>query len=286
MSESQIKIGVDFRGDLFYVARVDYSGGRPEVKALFRLEKQHLGQHHLLEGGQLILSVPDSEIILKRLNLNGSAGDIETRARFELVHTLMEDEDRFYFDIIPTGKESAYLGLILRKERLESFLDKLLDQRRSFFAQSGYRTRAAALADGYINFCRLTGGDLICLADFMGQSASMAFVYRNKIIDLTHMSLKRFDLTTTAGVGKMCVELKTLVNFKVAALFNEGISTPLSAMLLSGDTVTEQDSQIMKRYFPVEIITPTVNSGFFNGQADLTDVPLEKYIVALGLAAN
>ncbi len=286
MNDHQIKIGIDFRGDLFYVARVDYGAERPEVKALVRLEKQHLGEHHLLDGGQLILSVPDADVILKRLNLNGSSDDIELRARFELVHAVMEDENRFYFDVIATGRESRYLGLIMRKERLENSLFELLDDRRSFFAGAAYRMRAAALADGYINFCRLTGGDLICLADFHRQSASIAFVYRNKIIDLSQISLKRFDIATTKGVEKMSVELKTLVNFKVAALFDEGVTTPLSAMLVSGEGMTGQAIETMKRYFSLELTTPAVNSGFFNSQADLTDVPLEKYLVALGLAAN
>ena len=42
----------------------------------------------------------------------------------------------------------------------------------------------------------------------------------------------------------------------------------------------------LKRYFAVDISRPNVNTGFFSGQGDLASVPLEKYLVALGLAAK
>ena len=87
MNDIQTRVGIDFRGDLFYVARIDHAVGRQEVKALMRLERQHLGDHHLLQGGQPVLAIADENIIVKKLVVNGNH-DTDLRTRFELAQTL------------------------------------------------------------------------------------------------------------------------------------------------------------------------------------------------------
>jgi hypothetical protein len=278
-------IGIDFRDDLFYVARIEHQTGRQEIKALLRLERQHLGEHQLLQGGEFVMSIPDELVMVKHLALNGH-DDIELKARFELAQTLPDDPDQYLFDIIHSGLDSRYLGMAVRRDRLDDYKATSLGEKAVALGNSRYEMRAAALASGYTEFCRKSGGDLICMADFTRSAVSLAFVYQNVLIDLCYLPLTKFDPGTLDGFSKMAVELKTLVNFRTASLFSEGVTTPLSCLVISGDTVGNDTIDKLKRFFTIDINRPNVNTGFFSGQGDLNSVPLEKYLVALGLAAK
>lgn len=231
------------------------------------------------------MSIPDELVMVKRFALNGQ-DDIELKARFELAQTLPENPDHYFFDIIHSGLDSSYLGMAVRRDRLEEYKTSSLGEKTAMLGDGRFEMRAAALASGYTEFCRKSGGDLICLADFTRPAVSLAFVYQNALIDLCYLPLTKFDSTTTDGFGKMAVELKTLVNFRTASLFSDGITTPLSCLVVSGDTVGNDTIAKLKKYFSIDITRPNVNSGFFSGQGDLASVPLEKYLVALGLAAK
>jgi hypothetical protein len=84
----------------------------------------------------------------------------------------------------------------------------------------------------------------------------------------------------------MAVEFKTVVNFKLAMFLQDGVTVPLSALLLSGDNVEGEVCKVLERFFSVDIDTPKINSGFFAQPSELTSIPLEKYLVALGLAVK
>lgn len=285
MSENQTRIGIDLRGDLYYVARIEHHPGRHEVKALLRLEHQHLGEHHLLSGGDLVLSIPDELVVVKKLNVGGD-DDINLRAQFELVQSLPEDESQYLFDLIQSGLDNRFVGLAIRRDQLNDHRARLNGIGTGDTNGSRCQMRAAALAMGYTGFCRKSGGDLVCLADFQQSSISLAFLYQHAITDLAHLPLGRHDLTCPAGFEKIAIELKTLVNFRTAALFSDGITTPLSCMIVSGDHVTDDAIASLRKSITVDINRPMINTGFFSSQSDLTSVPLEKYLVALGLAAN
>jgi len=283
LSENHTKIGIDYRGGLFYVARIDHGTGRHEVKALLRLEKQHLGDHHLLQGGQLILSLADENVLVKRLQLDN---DDDLLVQFELAQTLPDQSTDYYFDSVTSGLERQVIGLAVRRDRLREYVATILGDRAAIFSDARYQMRAAALAAGYLNFCRRTGGDLVCLADFTPASASLAFTYQGMVVDVCHLPLAKFDLALLESSARMAVEMKTLVNFRCAALFSEGITTPLSSLIVSGETVTNGLIKNIQSMFTIDISRPAINTGFISSQADLTGVPLENYVVALGLAAN
>ncbi len=267
------------------MARIDHHTGRQEVKALLRLERQHMGEHHLLRGGQAVLSIPDKDVIVKRLTVNGE-DDIEMRARFELAQILPYGETDYFFDIADSGLEDRLIGMAVRKTRLNDYINALLGQQKETLPDTDYLMRSAALANGYTEFCRRFGGDLLCLADLTESAVSLAFLYQNKMVDLCHLPLGKFDLAAPVGFEKMAMELKTLVNFKTSSLFSEGVTTPLSGLVISGDRVSDDLIEKLQKYFAIDISRPAINSGFFSSQADLASVPLEKYLVALGLAAN
>ncbi len=285
MSVPLTKVGIDLRGDLFYVARVEHQPARYEIKALLRLERQHLGEHHLMNGAGAVLSMPDEMVMVKRISLNGS-NDIDQRTRFELMQSLPEDRGEYLFDIKESGLEKHYLGMAIRRDRLHEYKTRVLGDRIGVMAEAGYEMRAAALASGYTEFCRKSGGDLICLADFTAPAVSVAFVYQNMLTDLTSLPLGKYELDDPAGFRRMAVELKTLVNFRTGSLFSDGITTPLSGLVVSGDDVSEEFLDRLKGFFSIDVTRPQINTGFFSGEADLTSVPLEKYLVALGLAAK
>ena len=232
-----------------------------------------------------MISIPDEEVIVKRLTVSGD-DDIELRARFELSQTLPEGEADYFFDIAESGLEDRMIGMAMRKTRLSEYSDSLFGANRESFPEAGYLVRSAALASGYTEFCRRFGGDLVCLADLTGSAVSLAFLYQNKMVDLCHLSLSKIDLSTTSGFAKMAMELKTLINFRTSSLFSEGITTPLSGMVISGDVVTDEFLAKLRGSFTIDINRPEINAGFFSSRADLASVPLEKYLVALGLAAN
>lgn len=238
-----------------------------------------------MRGGQVVLAIPDEEVIVKRLTVNGE-DDVELRARFELAQTLPDGEADYFFDIADSGLEDRLIGMAVRKTRLTDYTDTLLGEYKETLPDAGYLMRSAALATAYTEFCRRFGGDLICLADLTGSAVSIAFLYQNKMVDLCHLPLGKSNLVTPAGFEKMAMELKTLVNFKTSSLFSEGITTPLSGMVISGDQVSDNAIEKLQKYFAIDISRPAINAGFFSSQADLASVPLEKYLVALGLAAN
>lgn len=283
MSEHNTRIGIDRRGDLFYVARVDHGSGRQEVKALLRLEQHHVGDHHLLQGGQSVLSLADENVLVKRLPIGGSD---DLMVRFELAQALPEQQTEYWFDSISSGIEGQVIGLIVRRDRLREYVDTTLGDHAAGFSDARYQMRAVALAAGYLNFCRRAGGEPVCLADFTRTSVSLAFTYQGMVVDVCHLPLGKFNPDSEEDNIRMAMEMKTLVNFRGAALFSEGITTPLSSLVVSGENVTNNMIGNIQKMFTIDISRPAINTGFFSSEADLTGVPLENYIVALGLAAN
>jgi hypothetical protein len=276
---------VDVRDGLFYAARIEHHTGRQEVLELACLEYGQVGDSRLLQGGDVLVSVPDELVLVKKVSI-AAGNDIDTEARFELAQTLPEDEDQYFFDILGTGRDGRFLGLAVRRDRLNDYTGELPGVAAGTNGPAGCIMRAAALAAGYVGFCRKPGGDLICLADFVESAVSLAFLYQNATMDLCHLPVRKVDLDSSAAMEKLAIELKTLVNFKTASLFSEGITTPLSTMIVSGDCITDDAINTLKKFFAIDINHPVINTGFFSSQADLVSVPLEKYLVALGLAAN
>ncbi len=276
------RIGIDKRGDLCCVARVDYQTGRAEVKALARFQPEHLRGHHLLAGGDRIVAIPDDQAIVKHLYApahDNHSG--ETNARFELLQGLLDGEDRFQIDIIPTGRTDRYVGVALRREVAEELTARLSEDTDDSGVEC--QLRALALGRGYKTFCRADGGDLIAVADFTGRTAALCYLFQGQIVGLAHMNLRQFDLKEHHDLGQMALELKTLVNFKLAALAGEGITVPLSLIAVCGDVANDQLVRIMASTFSSKVMAPVFSGGFFPDRSDLSKIPLDRYLVALGL---
>jgi hypothetical protein len=81
----------------------------------------------------------------------------------------------------------------------------------------------------------------------------------------------------------MMLELKTIINFKLAALADDGITVPLSLIAVSGDSVSDKMKGTMSRTFSSTVASPVISAGFFPDRSDLSKIPLDSYLVALGL---
>ncbi|UCD63894.1 MAG: hypothetical protein JSW34_00270 [Candidatus Zixiibacteriota bacterium] len=287
MTDGDTRIGIEVLGASLYGARVEYGTGRPEVTVLTTIETGEAAEHQLLQGGRVAVSVADDRVIVKPLSLSANSGDIMTRARFEMSQSALEDENRFLFDIIPTAIENRFVGLMLRRELLDREPGWLRgEEHMPALAAPRYRMRAAALAEGYLGFCRQTGGDFVCLADFTGRSVSMALIYRGKTVDLIGIPVGGGELSSTEDCRTVAAELKTLLSYKKASLFQSGITTPMSRMVALGENFGQSLKTALENQFSIEVTTPAVNTGFFKAGVDPGDVPAERYLVALGLTAN
>jgi hypothetical protein len=276
------KIGIDQRGDLCCVARVDYQTGRAEVKALARFQPAHLKGHHLLAGGEQIVAIPDDQAIVKQLYAPAHGDhDGKTNARFELLQGLLDAEDQFQIDIVATGQTDRYVGIALRRDAAAALTAQLGAEAHQ--DEIACRPRAMALGLGYNMFCRADGGDLVAVVDFTKQSAGICYLFQGRIVGLAHMSLGQFDLEDDDDIAQMMLELKTIINFKLAALADDGITVPLSLIAVSGDSVSDKMKGTMSRTFSSTVASPVISAGFFPDRSDLSKIPLDSYLVALGL---
>ncbi len=289
---SDMLVGLDPGDQRCHLARVALQTGRPEIVALASVEPKQLAGHQLLDDGRVIYSVRDDLVTVKKIKLGEVAPDlVDSAARFELAQSLLEDEREFCFDIIPTGPENRFLGTITRRERADQqFTAVLPDHPQSdTINQEGFaplcRARAVALGMGYLSFCHRDAGELICLADFTDRLVSVCFVHHDNIVGLDRLRIDSFDLASDTGIGKMAVEFKTMVNFKLTSLFDNGVTVPLAALLINRDTEGNIGTALGE-YFPNILGAPRINTGFFSEPSMANSLPLPDYLVALGLTVK
>ena len=280
MSNSLITIGIDKRDTRYYAARVDRQTGRPEVKALLRFELDSFSGHHLLEGGDIVTSIPDEKVVIKKIKLE-SDENYQEIAKFEMKQSQIDDTDNYLFDTIKTNLSTHYLGLILRKAVFSELTKPFTDQESEIKINGKMRTQA--LLDGFLFFCRHNGGDLGAVLDLTTKRASFGFYYKQNIIDLMSFSLENYDLNDIDSLTKLSIELKTVLNFKKASFFDLGISLPISGLYILSETIDNKQIDFLKEALKLNILRPEINSGFLSNRKDSDDISLDNYLVALGL---
>jgi len=284
------RIGLDCRREYFYTARVQSGLGRPEVHTLARFKKEQLPEHQILKDSEIFFCVPDNEVIVKNVRVRKTnIADIEQLINFELSRSMLDSEDHFRFSYLPVGNNDNYLGFIYRRNKLEEITRQLgLDLPERSLSSGGYLIRAAALGKGYLNFCRPATEELVCLADFNENTVSICFLFKNRIINLGYMNLAAVSFEDDSGIRKAAIDFKTLVNFKLSALSEYGVTVPLSALILCGEGLNDKIRTIFAEFFPIGVASPAIIEEYFLGSGDeeRTEIPLEKYLVALGLAVN
>lgn len=223
------------------------------------------------DSASCIRSIPDREVVVKSMHVPADQPlPSEERARFELAASLLDSEDFYTFDLIPTSRPNRILGLAYR--------------RQSPTGNTG-RMRAAALGMGYLTFARTEPGDLVCLADIGAEAVSVCFVYQKKIISLTSLAFDRSTPVDEQACKKIAVELRTITNFKLAELADLGITVPLAKLVVSGEC-EESWLPVFTRLFPTGVTRPRLNEAYFAESARGGEVPLERFMVALGLTVK
>lgn len=285
MSEAPVQVGIDDRGQFFYVARVCHEPGRSRVEALARFDRSLIRSHQLLEAGSLVFSVADDMVAVNEITLPAKTPTDPTELiEFEQQQTLLDEAGSFFFDALPLGANSGRcLALSVRRPRLSRIIHPFAKVTGGDTSRVQFALRAEALGQGFIQYARPNGGDFACLIDFNDRLASLCFVHRREIIGVAHLVTKQFDLDTTPGLKKMAVELKTIVNFKLATFSRRNISVPLSAVYLSGSQLKAQGTEILNEYFSVGIREVALNAGLFPHPEKMSEIPAGDYLVALGL---
>ena len=277
-----MSIGIDSCDNTYYVARVDTHTGRPDIKALIRFDANHFNGHHLLEGNKIIVSLPDEQTTIKHIQLSNSE-DADLKVQFELETTQLENSKNFVYDIIPTQLENYYLGLVFRTQTLKTILEPFIKQNGDLSYTTGGSMRAVALARGYLSFCQQAGGEFGAIIDFGNKSASVAFFYKQKIVDVASLSVGITKQTDEKAFQKALTELKTFINYKISDLREKGLSIPLSKLLVPKELFTDTQIELLQTALKIEITHPEIHHGFLSESNKNLEIPLHKYLVALGL---
>lgn len=268
------RLGIDPYGEYVVAVRVDHDGGRPVVRSAERLESADSAE---VGTARCVCAVPDRDVIVKSLHVRSDQPlSQEDRARFEMAASLLDPESEFTIDLIPTAREHRVVGLAYRRR------DRATPPEG---ARVDGRMRAAALGMGYLAFGRIEPGDLLCLADIGIDAVSICLLYQKRIINLAHLSLNGFDPATERGCRQAAVELRTVVNFKLAELAEWGITVPLAKLILSGrcrDTALPE----FTRLFPSGVARPSLNEAYFDERARRSGIEPERCMVALGLTVK
>jgi hypothetical protein len=290
MTPNRTTMGIDYRSGRYYTARVRQDATEHKVTALVTATESELSElmeHQVLEGEDVIFSVPDDEVVAKNVRLSqADIWDRDLLARFELSQSLLDDENEFCFATLSTGQPNRCLGLVTRRRNLEQLTGSLLSSLNPAAWSPKYEMRAVALGKGYLNFCHPEQGELVCLADFGDDVASICFVSGGNIIGLAHLPPGQFDLNSERGLKKMAVEFKTVVNFRLPSLFEEGVTPPLSALIVSGDGSDPPVKSALEQHFQVPVTAPRIDKRFLEEEPAVVEGTLEDYLVAMGLTVN
>jgi len=282
-----VGVGIDCGDGHFHLARVRQDAGWPQVQALARFEFSHVKEHRLFTGGRLAFSVGDHLVMTREVAVTDPGNfDSGLLAGFESMQSVLDDCDEFRFDCVPLGTDGRYQASTVRRSVLEHLTRPLESGFLDISGGVDYVLRSAALGRGYIMFSRPAPEAFVCLADLHDRVISVCFVYQGMIVGLTHLVTDRFNLIGDAGLERMAVELRTLVNFKLASLSENGISIPLTSLVLSGEKADGRVRSVLQKYFSAQVEVPHIANSFFPDPAATSGVPLEKYLVALGLAAG
>jgi len=278
--------GVDPTASLWCRASIDADTGRPTVTRLVegRISSGNGGE--LTREGRVVVAVPDNDVQIKRLHLTGPEEKTRrNRLLYELVQSVLEDEQSFVYDVHPAGCEGNWFGLTFRRRALEQLtLDCGLAGAE--ITPPDFLPRSIALGRAYLTFCRREEGDLVCLADLAPGAVSICFVRGGKIVDLAALTLGKSDYDSPAGREQLAVDLKTIVSFRLSSLMDRGVSTPLSTLIMSGRGVSGELRHTLHTYFPVGVKSPVLNSGYLADSIREDSVAPERFLVALGLTVN
>lgn len=285
MKKAGETFGAMRQGDQFLIARVENDGIRPLVTALLA-EKDDLKKIGFNDS-RLFFGVDEQAAIVKKIQLKKvSPTDMAALVRFEMIQSLLESPDDFYFDARPINDWEGYrrfIAIAYHRHHIDREMTVCADRLRQ---PSGFKLNALALSDGFLTFCRLDPGDLQILLNVDSLRAVIAILYRRKLHAIGRLDTAPGEAVTAESSRRLSQELKVIISYHLAELFREGVTIPLSRIILSGQHAREQSlTAALAETISTEISLPHFQTGYFQSVLDTVehDQP-EKFLIPLGLA--
>lgn len=288
MTVERHRIGLDRRASGIYLADVQPSGERPEILALRRLGETELADHPNFGTATAAVTFPDRLAQVKTIMVGiDSRFSPDDQVAFELTQSLLEPADRFRFDSINSGYGRRHLGFITRQEQLTKIVETFRMPDRDHDAPPvAARCRALALGLGYLHYCLREGGELVALVDLADKAASITLILGDGVVAVSWLPLERFNLAEQVGRDKLAVELKTLINYNLSTIMTDGISQPLTALLLFGDHADDPTRSALDSYFTGLVRIPRLRTDLFREQTTVDRTDGHKFVAALGLTVE
>lgn len=285
ISTVSMMLGIDSRAEGFIIARrVTDSGSDDLVEITVGHSANEIGAD---EHTRVIIAVPDREVIVKPLHMKPDVSiDLTPRLHFELAASMLEPEETFLFDVVPSFKDDRFLGLVYRRERLASLAGELLAERSGLPAGPEFRARAVALGLGYLNFVKKESGGLVGLAEFGAHDLALCFLYGRSVVALGRLSIEQIATADDRALRTFGTELKTLVNFKLSELAGIGLSLPLSSLVLCGNQAVARVVDALAPLFSAPVTRPAIDGNRVRMVDIGANLELSDTLVALGLTVN
>lgn len=273
------------QGNQFLIARVENDGIRPLVTAL--LAEQDALEKVSFNGSRLFFGVDEQAAIIKKIQLKKvSPTDMAALVRFEMIQSLLEPASDFYFDSRPINDWEGYrrfIAIAYHRHHIDQEIAVCGDRLRQ---PSGFKLNALALSDGFLTFCRLDPGDLQILLNVDPLRAVIAILYRRKLHSIGRLDTIPGETITAESARRLSQELKVVISYHLAELFREGVTIPLSRIILSGQHARESTlTTALKETISTEIGLPHFQAGYFQSVADIIEHGQpERFLIPLGLA--
>ena len=280
------RVGIDIQGDQAVIARVTSDMGRPVIDRLEEIAVDQIAGQDWLKACYPVLSVNDSQVQIKSLNLR-SVPDSGYRVagKLELLTCVLEPESEFLFSTYPTGLDNSFLAMICRKKELKRLVDLVGLAPKDGFQSDSFIPRSAALGSGFVTYCQSEPGELIGLIDLGRESAAISLIYKGKPISLAHMPLSALPAEKETRLKQISVQARTMINFQISRLSGAGLNVPLATLILSGEQADQSTCDIFLAQFSSGVKLPQINPAFLDdtlrGRSDVS-----RYLVAMGLAFN
>lgn len=279
--------GITLLGGVLHAVRVENDGARWKVTAMMASADRFDGE--TLESGRLFFGVDSRLAVIKKVAVSSDdTFDPKRIARFEMAQSLLEGPDQFYFDTLPletVNDHPRFMAIAYHKDKINDLINHYRDTLRK---PAGYKLDAVALAQGYAAFCRAEPGEVQVLADIETDIVTVAVLYKGKLFSVGQLETAPGEEITGAVAKKIAAECKLTLSFYLSELFHEGITVPLSRIIVSGYHAANDDIiHALSERFSAEVVRPQFHKGYFDAVADLIDShPPERFLIPLGLAVT
>ena len=271
--------GADLVGQSFRIASCTDSSGSRLINALDEFNIENMKPDLVDKMGHLYFSVPESRAIIKRVKIpSGKNIDDNKLALFEFSSTLLDDIDDFHIEIHSLNGNSDYLDFGYRRQLIDNdsdFYEKL------FIKPFGFRLRSWALATGYLNFCQRDGGDFICLLDISVGGVSYCYINGDMPIMVGSIPDKAFaDSNDHEILKRSLFDLTATLQYRQDILFKNGCTAPLSLIVISGQSASENLRGMIEEKVGVRTIFPKMRTSLFT--SDVAE-RADRFLINLGL---